>query len=145
MMKITQPGKMKELVRKWRIVDAQGKVLGQIAVAIADALRGKDKVIFTPHLDLGDFIIVINAKDVVLTGNKMEQKEYYRHSRYFGNLKVKTAKEKIENNKPEEIIMDAVKGMIPRNKLRKDMISRLKIYSGATHPHEAQQPTPMNV
>ncbi|MEK7544936.1 MAG: 50S ribosomal protein L13 [Patescibacteria group bacterium] len=144
-MKITQPGKMKELVRKWRIVDAQGKVLGQIAVAIADALRGKDKVIFTPHLDLGDFIIVINAKDVVLTGNKMEQKEYYRHSRYFGNLKVKTAKEKIENNKPEEIIMDAVKGMIPRNKLRKDMISRLKIYSGATHPHEAQQPTPMNV
>ncbi len=145
MMKITQPGKMKELVRKWRIVDAQGKVLGQIAVAIADALRGKDKVIFTPHLDLGDFIIVINAKDVVLTGNKMEQKEYYRHSRYFGNLKVKTAKEKMENNKPEEIIMDAVKGMIPRNKLRKDMISRLKIYAGPTHPHEAQQPTPMNV
>ena len=141
MMKITQPGKMKELVRKWRIVDAQGKVLGQIAVAIADALRGKDKVIFTPHLDLGDFIIVINAKEVVLTGNKMDQKEYYKHSRYFGNLKVKTAKEKMANNKPEEIIMDAVKGMIPRNKLRKDMLSRLKIYAGPKHPHEAQQPT----
>lgn len=141
--KVTKIPKKKEITRKWRIVDAKGKVLGQIATKIADALRGKDKVIFTPHLDCGDFVIITNAKQVVLTGKKLEKKEYFKSSRYFGHLKIKTAKKMMED-KPEDIIYEAVKGMIPRNKLRKEMLARLKIYTEESHPHEAQKPVPMH-
>lgn len=143
-MKTTRIPKQSEIQRKWHVVDAKGKILGKVATKIADTLRGKNKVIFSPHLDCGDFVIVLNAKEVVLTGKKLEKKEYYRHSRYFGNLKIRTAK-KVMEDKPEEVIYEAVKGMIPRNKLRKDMLSRLKIYAEEKHPHEAQTPAPMTV
>lgn len=141
-LKVTKVPKKKEIVRNWRIVDAKGKVLGRIATAIANALRGKDKVIFTPHLDCGDGVIVINAKHVVLTGEKMKKKEYFRASRYFGHLKIKTAK-KVMEERPENLIYEAVKGMIPRNKLRKEMLTRLKIYQEEKHPHEAQKVIPL--
>ena len=132
-----------EVVRDWVVFDATDKVLGRFATKIADKLRGKDKPTFTPHVDGGDFVVVINADKVKVTGNKAEQKKYYKHSLYPGGLKEKSYKEVLEDN-PERIIENAVKGMLPKNKLGKSMIKKLKVYSGSEHPHESQNPTEWN-
>lgn len=129
-----------EVERSWVIFDASDKVLGRFATKIADKLRGKDKPTYTPHVDGGDFVVVINAEKLKVTGNKAEQKKYYKHSLYPGGLKEKSYKEVLENN-PERIIENAVKGMLPKNKLGKSMIKKLKVYSGSEHPHESQNPT----
>ena len=123
----------------WVIVDATDKVLGRLASKIADKLRGKDKPIFTPHVDCGDFVVVVNAEKIKVTGNKFEDKKYYSHSSYPGGLKTKTFKD-MNSTKPERVIELAVKGMLPKNKLSNQIIKKLKIYAGTEHPHEAQQP-----
>ena len=132
-----------EVVRDWVVFDAADKVLGRFATKIADKLRGKDKPTFTPHVDGGDFVVVINADKVKVTGNKADQKKYYKHSLYPGGLKEKSFKEVLEST-PERIIENAVKGMLPKNKLGKSMIKKLKVYSGSEHPHESQKPTEWN-
>ena len=124
---------------KWRIVDANGLVLGRLATRIADVLRGKDKPYYTPHTDCGDYVVVINADKIVLTGNKWEDKEYVRHSMWMGGRKVTTAKEMMAKH-PTNIIELAVKRMLPKNKLNRQIIKKLKIYTGAEHPHKAQGP-----
>ena len=135
--------KSTEVVRDWVVFDASDKVLGRFATKIADKLRGKDKPTYTPHVDGGDFVVVINADKVKVTGNKAEQKKYYKHSLYPGGLKEKSYKELLESN-PERIIENAVKGMLPKNKLGKSIIRKLKIYSGSNHPHESQNPSEWN-
>jgi len=132
-----------EVDRDWVIFDASDKVLGRFATKIADKLRGKDKPTFTPHVDGGDFVVVINAEKLKVTGNKAEQKKYYKHSLYPGGLKVKSYKDVLEKN-PERIIENAVKGMLPKNKLGKSIIKKLKVYSGSEHPHESQNPIEWN-
>ena len=132
-----------EVDRDWVIFDASDKVLGRFATKIADKLRGKDKPTFTPHVDGGDFVVVINAEKLKVTGNKAEQKKYYKHSLYPGGLKVKSYKDVLEKN-PERIIENAVKGMLPKNKLGKTIIKKLKVYSGSEHPHESQNPVEWN-
>ena len=132
-----------EVVRDWVVFDASDKILGRFATKIADKLRGKDKPTFTPHVDGGDFVVVINADKVKVTGNKAEQKKYYKHSLYPGGLKEKSYKELLESN-PERIIENAVKGMLPKNKLGKSIIKKLKVYSGSEHPHESQNPSVWN-
>ena len=131
--------KNSEVSRDWVVFDASGKILGRFATKIADKLRGKDKPTFTPHVDGGDFVVVINADKVKVTGNKAEQKKYYKHSLYPGGLKEKSYKEVLEST-PERIIENAVKGMLPKNKLGKSIIKKLKVYSGSEHPHESQNP-----
>lgn len=128
-----------EVEQKWWVVDLTDKVLGRAAVEIASLLRGKKKPQFTPHVDTGDFVVVINADKVKLTGNKLEDKIYYTHSGYPSGLKAKAAKQMIKD-KPEEVIKWAVWGMMPKNKLSKQQMKKLKVYSGAEHPHEAQKP-----
>ena len=135
--------KNSEVSRDWVVFDASGKVLGRFATKIADKLRGKDKPTFTPHVDGGDFVVVINADKVKVTGNKAEQKKYYKHSLYPGGLKEKSYKEVLEST-PERIIENAVKGMLPKNKLGKSIIKKLKVYSGSEHPHESQNPSVWN-
>ena len=135
--------KSTEVVRDWVVFDASDKVLGRFATKIADKLRGKDKPTYTPHVDGGDFVVVINADKVKVTGNKAEQKKYYKHSLYPGGLKEKSYKELLESN-PERIIENAVKGMLPKNKLGKSIIKKLKVYSGSEHPHESQNPSVWN-
>ena len=135
--------KNSEVSRDWVVFDASGKILGRFATKIADKLRGKDKPTFTPHVDGGDFVVVINADKVKVTGNKAEQKKYYRHSLYPGGLKEKSYKEVLEST-PERIIENAVKGMLPKNKLGKSIIKKLKVYSGSEHPHESQNPSVWN-
>ncbi|VAX23256.1 LSU ribosomal protein L13p (L13Ae) [hydrothermal vent metagenome] len=130
--------------RKWILIDVEGKPLGRIATRIANILRGKNKPTFTAHVDTGDFVVVINAEKVLLTGNKMAQKIYYSHTGYLGGLKTITAEEMMKK-KPEELIRKAVVGMLPKNKLNREVIKKLKIYAGANHPHEAQRPQPMEV
>jgi len=132
-----------EVVRDWVVFDAADKVLGRFATKIADKLRGKDKPTFTPHVDGGDFVVVINADKVKVTGNKADQKKYYKHSLYPGGLKEKSFKEVLESS-PERIIENAVKGMLPKNKLGKSIIKKLKVYSGSKHPHESQNPSEWN-
>ena len=132
-----------EVSRDWVVFDASDKILGRFATKIADKLRGKDKPTFTPHVDGGDFVVVINADKVKVTGNKAEQKKYYRHSLYPGGLKEKSYKEVLEST-PERIIENAVKGMLPKNKLGKSIIKKLKVYSGSEHPHESQNPSVWN-
>ena len=132
-----------EVTRDWVVFDASNKVLGRFATKIADKLRGKDKPTFTPHVDGGDFVIVINAEKLKVTGNKSEQKKYFKHSLYPGGLKEKSYTEVLENN-PERIVENAVKGMLPKNKLGKSMIKKLKVYRGSEHPHESQNPTKWN-
>ena len=132
-----------EVSRDWVLFDASDKILGRFATKIADKLRGKDKPTFTPHVDGGDFVIVINADKVKVTGNKAEQKKYYKHSLYPGGLKEKSYKEVLEST-PERIIENAVKGMLPKNKLGKTIIKKLKVYSGSEHPHESQNPSVWN-
>ncbi len=131
-----------EAPRDWLLVDAQGKVLGRLATRIAMALRGKNKPTFTPHTDAGDFVVVVNADKVLLTGQKWDKKVYYRHSGYMGGLKSLTARQLLKK-KPEEVLRHAVRGMLPKNSLGRHLLKKLKIYTGATHPHEAQQPKPL--
>ncbi|MFO7871006.1 MAG: 50S ribosomal protein L13 [Kiritimatiellia bacterium] len=130
--------------RQWRLVDAENQVLGRLAVRIADVLRGKDKPTFTPHVDTGDFVVVINAEKVKLTGRKEENKVYRTYSGYRSGLKEKTASE-VRARHPERLIELAVKGMLPGNKLSRRMFSRLKVYAGESHPHGAQNPVKMNL
>ena len=132
-----------EVSRDWVLFDASDKILGRFATKIADKLRGKDKPTFTPHVDGGDFVVVINADKVKVTGNKAEQKKYYKHSLYPGGLKEKSYKEVLEST-PERIIENAVKGMLPKNKLGKSIIKKLKVYRGSEHPHESQNPSVWN-
>ena len=132
-----------EVSRDWVLFDASDKILGRFATKIADKLRGKDKPTFTPHVDGGDFVVVINADKVKVTGNKAEQKKYYKHSLSPGGLKEKSYKEVLEST-PERIIENAVKGMLPKNKLGKSIIKKLKVYSGSEHPHESQNPSVWN-
>jgi large subunit ribosomal protein L13 len=130
--------------REWLVVDATGKTLGRLATQIADTLRGKHKPEYTPHCDVGDFVVVINAEKVAVTGRKRENKLYYRHSGYPGGLKTRTFAEMLER-RPEEPIRLAVKGMLPRNRLARAQLRKLKIYAGPEHPHAAQQPKPMEI
>jgi large subunit ribosomal protein L13 len=131
--------KAPEIDKKWRLIDAEGKVLGRLASDIALILRGKTKPSFTPHMDMGDNVIVINAEKVVLTGKKSEDKEYFRHSKYPGGEKFINIK-KIKAEDPEFILRNAVKGMMPKNKLSREILKNLRIYAGPEHPHAAQQP-----
>ncbi len=140
----TPVAKKDELQKDWYVVDLEDKVLGRAATEIAQVLRGKHKAIFTPSVDTGDFVIVLNAEKVRLTGNKLSQKVYYRHSGYTGGLKSITAGEMLEKT-PEELIRKAVKGMLPKNKLGRQMFKKLKVYCGADHPHQAQQPKELQV
>jgi len=129
---------------KWLIVDADGAILGRLASVVASRLRGKHNPLYTPHVDCGDFIIVINAEKIALTGKKRQEKIYYRHSGYIGGLKSITAGKLIEK-KPEDLIRYAVKGMLPKNTLGRALFKKLKVYPGDRHPHEAQQPEPLDV
>lgn len=135
----TQVAKQSEVKRSWYIVNLDGQVLGRAATEIARVLRGKHKAIYSPSVDTGDFVVVVNAEKVVLTGNKMAAKQYHRHTGYPGGLKSTNASKMIET-KPEELIKKAVKGMLPKNKLGRQMFKKLKVYSGGDHPHAAQQP-----
>lgn len=126
-----------QVKRGWKLIDAEGKILGRLAVEIANALRGKDKPTFTPNQDCGDFIVVVNAEKIATSGNKEEQKEYHRHSGYYGGHKVETLAN-LRKRRPEEILRRAVKGMLPHNRLSDQLITKLKIYAGTEHPHEAQ-------
>jgi len=137
--KYTYSAKQSDNQGKWLVVDAQNAVLGRLASEIAARLRGKHNPLFTPHVDCGDFVIVINADKVKLTGRKMQQKMYYRHSGYIGGLKEINA-EKLLQKKPEDVIRNAVKGMLPKNRLGRKMYKKLKVYAGSEHPHQAQQP-----
>jgi large subunit ribosomal protein L13 len=128
-----------EIERSWYLIDAEGKVLGRLATKIANLLRGKEKPIFTPHVDAGDFVVVINAEKVRLTGKKEEQKVYRRHTGYPGGMKEESLK-RLRERHPEQIIRRAVAGMMPKNRLARAMIRKLKIYAGSSHPHEAQRP-----
>jgi len=128
-----------EIEKKWHLIDASDKVLGRLATEIANILRGKKKPIFTPHMDAGDYVVVVNAERVALTGDKLEKKTYYRHSGYVGGLKQTTAKEMLEK-KPENLIKFAVKGMLPKTSLGRRQLTKLKIYTGPDHPHQAQKP-----
>jgi len=133
-----------EIDREWYLVDAEGQTLGRIATHIADTLRGKDKPQYTPHVDTGDFVVVVNAEKVAVTGNKLDDKRYYRHSGYPGGLRSRTLREQLER-RPEEVIRKAVKGMLPRNRLARAQLRKLKIYAGPEHPHAAQNPRPLDL
>jgi large subunit ribosomal protein L13 len=140
----TYTAKPGEISRDWYVVDAAGKTLGRLATQIADTLRGKGKPQYTPHVDTGDFVVVVNAEKVAVTGNKLDQKRYYRHSGYPGGLKSRTLREQLER-RPEEVLRKAVRGMLPKNRLASKQLLKLKIYAGAEHPHEAQAPKPLEV
>lgn len=131
--------KPNEIERKWYVIDAEGKVLGRLATEVAGILRGKHKPIYTPHVDTGDFVIIINADKIKLTGKKLEQKQYRYHTGYPGGLK-SVSYERMMNENPERAIQLAVKGMLPKNSLGRQMFRKLKVYSGPEHNHEAQQP-----
>jgi large subunit ribosomal protein L13 len=133
-----------EIEKKWYLIDAKEKVLGRMASEIASILRGKNKPIFTPHMDAGDYVVVINADKVILTGGKMEKKMYYHHSGYVGGLKKTTAKEMLLK-KPENLIKFAVKGMLPKNSLGRRQLTKLKVYAGQDYPHQAQQPEKLEI
>ena len=135
--------KKEDVSRQWLVVDATDKVLGRVATKIADKIRGKDKPSYTPHTDGGDYVIVVNAEKIKVTGSKYENKKYYTHSLYPGGLKTKTFRELNENN-PERIIEEAVKGMLPKNKLGKAIFKKLKVFSGPNHDHESQKPKEWN-
>src|SRR3984957_11047641 len=140
----TYVAKPKDRERNWLIVDASGKTLGRLATQIADALRGKRKPTYTPHIDTGGFVVVINAEKIAVTGNKRADKRYYRHSGYPGVLKSRTLEEMLAR-RPEEVIPLAVKGMLPRNRLARKQLTKLKVYAGPEHPHAAQQPQEMEI
>jgi large subunit ribosomal protein L13 len=138
----TYSAKAPEIEQQWYVVDAEGETLGRLATRIADTLRGKRKPQFTPHVDTGDYVIVVNAEKIAVTGQKLDQKRYYRHSGYPGGLRSRTLREELER-RPTEVIRTAVKGMLPRNRLARRQITKLKVYAGPDHPHEAQNPQPL--
>lgn len=140
----TKSAKKEEVARKWYIVDAENEVVGRLCTQIATVLRGKNKPDFTPHVDTGDYVIVINAEKVRFTGNKLQQKVYQRYSGYPGGQKERTAEETLAK-KPEDIIENAVRGMLPKTKLGRAMINKLFVYAGAEHPHGAQKPEPLKI
>jgi large subunit ribosomal protein L13 len=140
----TYSAKPGEVTREWYLVDAEGQTLGRLATQIADTLRGKRKPQFTPHVDTGDFVIVVNADKIAVTGNKLEQKMYHRHSGYPGGLKSRTLREQLDR-RPTEVIRKAVRGMLPKNKLARRQIVKLKVYAGPEHPHESQNPKPLSL
>lgn len=141
-MKKTYSAKLGDLDPQWYIIDAEGKVLGRLAAEIAQILRGKYKPTFTPHMPCGDFVVVINAKKIAVTGKRLDQKVYYRHSQYPGGLKTTTLRQTLEGRFPERALEHAVKGMVMHNRLGAVLMSRLKVYGGSEHPHEAQKPVP---
>ena len=130
--------------RDWLVVDASGHTLGRLATQVADVLRGKRKPEFTPHCDVGDFVIVVNAEKIAVTGNKREEKRYHRHSGYPGGLRSRTLEEMLDH-RPEQVIRKAVKGMLPRTRLGRAQLRKLKVYAGPDHPHAAQQPAPLEI
>jgi large subunit ribosomal protein L13 len=140
----TYSAKPGEITREWYLVDADGQTLGRLATLIADTLRGKRKPVYTPHVDTGDFVVVVNAEKIAVTGNKLDQKMYYRHSGYPGGLKSRSLREQLER-RPTEVLRVAVKGMLPKNRLARQQITKLKIYAGPEHPHESQNPQPLNL
>ena len=130
--------------RVWYLVDAENRTLGRLATQIADVLRGKRKPTYTPHVDVGDFVIVVNAEKISVTGNKRAEKRYYRHSGYPGGIKSRSLEEMLDR-RPEEVIRRAVKGMLPRNRLARQQLRKLKVYAGAEHPHQAQKPEQLEI
>jgi len=136
----TQSAKPAEVERRWYVADATDQVLGRFASRLATILRGKHKPTFTPHVDTGDFVIVVNADKVKLTGNKREQKTYYRHSGWVGGLRSITAAKVLSGPHPDRVVRDAVRGMLPKNSLGRKMLGKLKVYAGPDHPHAAQKP-----
>ena len=140
----TDVAKPDDRERNWLLVDATGQTLGRLATQIADALRGKRKPAYTPHIDTGDFVVVVNAEKISVSGNKLQAKRYYRHSGYPGGLRSRTLEEMLDR-RPEEVLRLAVKGMLPRNRLSRKQLTKLKIYAGPDHPHAAQQPQPMEI
>ena len=140
----TKSYKRGNVKKNWHLVDAQDKVLGRLAVKIATILSGKNKAQYSPNADLGDFVVVVNAEKVKVTGNKFSQKNYYHHTGYPGGLKTKSF-EKMQEDSPEKIIEKAVKGMLPKNKLANQIIKKLKVYTGSAHPHTGQQPKELSI
>ena len=138
----TYTAKPGEIERSWYVVDAESKTLGRLATQIADVLRGKGKPAYTAHVDTGDFVIVVNAEKIHVTGQKLDQKIYYRHSGYPGGLRTRTLREQLER-RPEEVIRKAVRGMLPKNRLAAAQLKKLKVYAGPDHPHAAQNPEPL--
>jgi len=140
----TYSAKAEDIEKKWYVVDAQGQTLGRLASKVASILRGKHKPIYTPHVDCGDYVIIINAEKIHTTGRKLEQKKYYRHSGYPGGLKEVTLRDQL-NKFPERVIEAAVRGMLPKNRLGRKMFKKLKVYAGPNHPHAAQKPEPLEL
>lgn len=140
----TYTPKENELKREWFVVDAGGKILGRLAAKLAHRLRGKHKPEFAPHVDNGDFLVVINAAKIAVTGKKLDQKMYYKHTNYPGGLKERTLRQMLDK-KPEEVIRAAVKGMLPKNRLARRLLTKLKVYAGTEHPHAPQKPTPLDL
>ena len=140
----TYSAKPGEVSRDWYVVDAEGKTLGRLATQIADTLRGKNKAVYTPHVDTGDFVVVVNAEKIAVTGDKLHEKMYYRHSGYPGGLKKRTLNDMLER-RPEEVIRLAVRGMLPKNRLARKQLTKLKVYAGPEHPHEAQKPQKLEI
>jgi large subunit ribosomal protein L13 len=140
----TFSARAQDIEKKWYVVDAQGKTLGRLASEIVTILRGKHKPIYTPHIDCGDYVIVVNAEKVRVTGLKLDQKAYYRHSGYPGGLKTVTLRDQLQKF-PERVIESAVKGMLPKNRLGRQMHKKLKVYAGPNHPHAAQKPQPLEL
>ena len=141
-MQKTWTAKPGEVPQRWFLVDAEGRTLGRLATQIADTLRGKTKPEYTPHVDTGDFVVVVNAEKIQVTGKKLDEKIYYRHSGYPGGLRQRSLRDQLER-RPTEVLRGAVKGMLPRNKLARRQLLKLKIYAGPEHPHEAQRPEPL--
>ena len=144
MKKYTYSAKDSDVQGKWYVADADGAILGRLASEVASRLRGKLNPLFTPHADTGDFVVIINAEKVKLTGKKLTQKKYHHHTGYIGGLKTATAQE-IMDKRPEELIRHAVKGMLPKNKLGSRLFKKLKVYAGSDHPHQAQNPEPLTL
>lgn len=138
---VTKPA---DINREWWVVDAEGQTLGRLATQIATILRGKNKPTYSPHLDTGDFVVVVNCEKITVTGNRMEDKKYYRHSGYFGGLSEVTLRDQLDR-KPERVLREAVRGMLPKGPLGRAQLAKLKIYAGAEHPHSAQQPQPLKL
>lgn len=141
----TQSAKASEVERRWYVVDASEYVLGRLATRVASILRGKHRPIYTPHVDTGDFVVVINADKVRLTGRKLEQKTYYRHTGWTGSLRSITAAKVLSSAHPERVVEHAVRGMLPKNSLGRKMLSKLKVYAGPNHPHAAQKPEELRI
>ena len=140
----TYTPKPADITRAWHVVDADGLVLGRVATEVARVLRGKHKPIYAPHVDTGDFVVVVNAEKIAVTGNKLDQKRYYRHSGYPGGLRSRTLRDQLER-RPTEVLRVAVRGMLPKNRLARQQLTKLKIYAGPEHPHAAQNPRPLNL